>query len=180
MRWEVRFYMHTRLYIIYIYYMKFILLDVYQCMYIYILFVVAICKSIEFMGWMHVCVHFRHHYYQLFWIFSIIEKNHFPTPIRAHLIASDDTLTSLKTLVTKRFSLSKSQNVMSSLWEMTPTAHCVLIQQMVSLSTQLVKFCGWLLAICAFASLVLNRSTWNFGICFSFYGGKLIFIYTII
>lgn len=28
----------------------------------------------------HVCVHFRHHYYQLFWIFSISEKNHFPTP----------------------------------------------------------------------------------------------------
>lgn len=166
--------MHTRLYIYYIYYIKFILLDVYQCMYIYIytLFMVAICKS------MYAFI-FDITIINCFGFFPSARRIISPHPMRAHLIASDDTLTSLKTLVKKRFSLSKSQNVTSSLWEMTPTAHCVSIQQMVSLSTQLVKFCGWLLAIWAFASLVLNRSTWNFGICFSFLRGKT-HIYTII
>ena len=156
---------HAYIYILYIYYIKFILLDVYQCIYIYTLFMVAICES------MYAFI-FDITIINCFGFFPSARRIISPHPIRAHLIASDDTLTSLKTLVTKRFSLSKSQNVMSSLWEMTPTAHCVLIQQMVSLSTQLVKFCGWLLAICAFASLVLNRSTWNFGICFSFLRGK--------
>ena len=167
---------HAYIYIYILYICIYIISNLYCSMYInvyiYTLFMVAICKS------MYAFI-FDITIINCFGFFPSARRIISPHPMRAHLIASDDTLTSLKTLVKKRFSLSKSQNVTSSLWEMTPTAHCVSIQQMVSLSTQLVKFCGWLLAIWAFASLVLNRSTWNFGICFSFLRGKT-HIYTII
>ena len=122
-----------------IYYILYIISNLYCSMYINVyIYIIYGCHLQE-----HVCVHFRHHYYRnCFGFFPSSRRIISPHPIRAHLIAFDDTLTSLKTLVKKRFSLSKSQNVTSSLWEMTPTAHCVSIQQMVSLSTQLVKFCG--------------------------------------